>query len=437
MEHVRIFWFRRDLRLHDNHGLYEALSQSVNVLPIFIFDKNILDLLPADDTRLSFIYATISDLKGKCQSLGSDLKVFYGDPVEVWQQLIATYPISDVYLNRDYEPYAKKRDEAVKNLLLKCGVNMHTFKDHVIFENEEVRSKTGTTYTVFTPYKNSWLGRFEEEYLRGGSMDYPSHDRLHNLSRQTPETMMSLASMGFKKSSVPIPDVEVRSGVIKNYGNTRNFPANTVGTSRLGIHFRFGTVSIRDKAIKANALSQVYLSELIWRDFYSQILDAFPHVVTGAFKPQYDKILWRENEEEFERWCHGMTGYPIVDAGMRELNATGHMHNRVRMITASFLTKHLLMDWRLGEAYFALKLLDFDLASNNGGWQWAAGSGTDAAPYFRIFNPYSQAEKFDSKTEYIKQWVPEYGTRSYPNPIVDHKYARERCLETYKKAFES
>lgn len=433
---LSIFWFRRDLRLTDNHGLYRALVASDRLLPLFIFDKDILDGLPSDDGRVTFIHDTLSQIKAELNTRGSDLITAFGRPIDVWQDLLGKYDIGSVYTNHDYEPYAKDRDRQVGELLSRHGISFNTYKDHVLFEKEEILSNSGTVYTVFTPYKRKWLSKWQEVYVAkapNGSF-YPSEDHLSHLETCSASDMISLEEMGFTRSSLSIPTTTVAQRVIKEYAERRNFPGIEDSTSRLGIHFRFGTISIREKALKAAKLSDTYLSELIWRDFYAQILANFPHVVDRAFRAKYDAIPWRDNEEEFQRWCEGTTGYPIVDAGMRELNNTGYMHNRVRMITASFLTKHLLMDWRRGEAYFATKLLDFDLASNNGGWQWASGSGTDAAPYFRVFNPTSQMEKFDKERTYIKKWIPEWGTEEYPSPMVDHKFARQRCLDTYKAA---
>ena len=442
---INIFWFRRDLRLHDNAGLYHALKSGKPVLPIFIFDKNILDELEEkEDARVAFIHRTISEIRQQLEEVGGAMEVIYGEPVEVFKGLLDRYSISAVYTNRDYEPYAKQRDAAIQTLLDKHDVSFHHFKDHVIFEGEEVQKKTGGVYTVFTPYSRAWkaklksrMASFEDEgskeisyYLK----PYPSAQYYNGFwQRNNTSAMPGLEEMGFLPTDTVIPPKEVKRSIIRGYGETRNFPAIN-GTSRLGIHFRFGTISIREKAWRALGLSETFLNELIWRDFYAMILDQFPHVVGHAFRAKYDQVEWRNDESDFKQWCEGKTGYPIVDAGMRELNQTGYMHNRVRMITASFLTKHLLIDWRWGEAYFAQKLLDFDLASNNGGWQWAAGSGTDAAPYFRIFNPTSQQEKFDKDKAYIRKWVPEYGTTDYPKPMVDHKMARERCLATYKRA---
>jgi len=427
---IAIFWHRRDLRLHDNAGLYHALKSGLPVLPIFIFDKQILDRLEdKTDKRVLFIHQQIQLLKNKLGDLGSDLMAWYGNPIDVWKQILNTYNIGAVYTNHDYEPYAKDRDEAVGKLLQEKNIALNTYKDQCIFEYNEVLKDNGEPYTVFTPYSKKWKAKLKPYYVK----PYPN-EKYFNAFFQTPTTpIISLNEMGFEESKFTFPSTEVAQGIIRNYDKTRNFPA-ILGTSRLGIHFRFGTISIREKAQKALQLNETYLNELIWRDFYMMILAHFPHVANGAFRKEYNRIAWRNNEEEFNAWCEGKTGYPIVDAGMRELNTTGYMHNRVRMIVASFLTKHLLIDWRWGEAYFAKKLLDFDLSANNGGWQWAAGCGTDAAPYFRVFNPALQTEKFDKELKYIKQWVPEFGTSSYPKPIVPHDMARKRCLETYKVA---
>lgn len=442
---IAVFWLRRDLRLEDNAGLYEALKGDLPVLPLFIFDRNILDELEDKaDARVAFIHRTLADLKSELREMDGDLLVKYNTPMEAWSEILEAFPVKAVYTNRDYEPYAKERDTAVADLLAEKDILFHTFKDQVIFEKDEISKKAGGVYTVFTPYSKTWKATLQE---RISSMEedgkevnvsyylkpYPTEKYFSNLWENTEELAFpTLSEMGFTTTDVEIPDKTVSRGLIKSYDETRNFPAMK-GTSRLGIHFRFGTISIREKTRRASKLNETFLNELIWRDFYAQILASFPHVVENSFRPEYDYIEWRNNEEEFAAWCAGKTGYPLVDAGMRELNESGFMHNRVRMVTASFLTKHLLIDWRWGEAYFAAKLLDYDLASNNGGWQWAAGSGTDAAPYFRIFNPTSQLEKFDKQKKYVKQWVPEYGTDDYPVPIVDHKMARERCLAAYKE----
>ncbi len=426
---MNIFWFRRDLRLDDNAGLYHALKESNALLPIFIFDTTILNNLEDKaDKRVLYIHQTISALKKELQLHGSDLKVFYGHPLDIFKQLVVEYKLEKVYANRDYEPSAIERDSAIFQLLQVNGIELKTYKDQVIFESDEVLKDDGTPYTVYTPYSKKWKTKLTNFYLKS----YPCQKYYINFIQVEATPALSLEEIGFHSIQFNFPPKETKQGIIKNYVANRDIPS-IEGTSKLSMHFRFGTISIREKARKGNELSEKWLNELIWRDFYSQILTHFPHVVKGAFKPAYDKIEWRNNEHEFDKWCKGETGYPIVDAGMRELNTTGLMHNRVRMIVASFLTKHLLIDWRWGESYFAAKLLDFDLASNNGGWQWAAGSGVDAAPYFRVFNPYLQTEKFDPQEIYIKKWVPEYGTPNYPKPIVEHTFARNRCLEVYKK----
>ena len=443
---VGLFWVRRDLRLEDNAGLYHALKGVLPVLPVFIFDSNILDDLPErKDARVEFIHHAVAGLKNKLEEQGSTLLVHHGKPEQIWPQLLRDYPVGAVYTNRDYEPYALERDTAVQTFLTAANIPFYTFKDHVIFEKDEILKDDGTPYTVFTPYSRKWLAKLQTRRFvpADGSgaaqpvsfylASYPTAKYSGNFFKTPPVEMPTLAEIGFHPAGIPFPPVEVARGLIRNYNQTRDFPAID-GTSRLGVHFRFGTISIREKARHAQLLNDTYLNELIWRDFYSQILAHFTRVVTQPFKSQYANIPWRDAPEEFQRWCNGQTGYPIVDAGMRELNATGYMHNRVRMITASFLTKHLLLNWQLGEAYFAQKLLDFDLASNNGGWQWAAGCGTDAAPYFRIFNPAEQTRKFDPERRYIRRWVPEVDSPAYPQPIVDHVFARQRCLETYKKA---
>lgn len=438
---INCFWFRRDLRLEDNVGLYHALKSEYPVLPVFVFDKHILSKLKERDARVTFIHQTLEHLQEQLKALGSTMLIKYGTPEQVWQELVATYDIATVFTNRDYEPYAKERDEAIEEYLTGQGIDFKTYKDHVIFERAEVVKADGTPYTVFTPYSKTWKKKLHSEYAENGAesgalsvylQSYPTEQYFDNFFQSSPIAMPRLAAMGFERSDITFPPNTVKQGIIRNYDQTRNFPAVN-GTSRLGVHFRFGTISIREKARKAIQLNETFLNELIWRDFYSMILAHFPHVVSNAFRAKYDNIEWRIDEDDFQKWCAGKTGYPLVDAGMRELNATGYMHNRVRMLTASFLTKHLLLDWRWGEAYFAEKLLDFDLASNNGGWQWAAGSGTDAAPYFRIFNPTTQLKKFDKDLKYVKKWIPEYGTTKYPNPVVEHKFARERCLRTYKE----
>ncbi|WP_276484979.1 cryptochrome/photolyase family protein [Paraflavitalea pollutisoli] len=430
---VNLFWFRRDLRLDDNAGLYHALKQGAPVIPIFIFDRNILDQLEEKaDRRVSFIREALVGMQEQLEKLGSSLEVHYGTPAEVFTQLIDKYPVQRVYTNHDYEPYARERDQAMSELFNDHGISFHTYKDQVIFEKGEVVKDDGKPYTVFTPYSKRWKATLTEFYLQS----YPTKEYHKHFYQQSPRRIPSLASMGFKETDHDFPAKTVREELLSKYQEQRDYPA-IHGTSHLGVHLRFGTISIRKLATKAKEANETFLNELIWRDFYHAILWHFPQVGKGhAFKPEYEQIRWRNNEQEFERWCQGQTGYPIVDAGMRELNTTGFMHNRVRMIVASFLAKHLLIDWRWGEAYFAEKLLDFDLAANNGGWQWAAGSGCDAAPYFRVFNPHLQTQKFDPDLKYIRKWVPELEELTYAKPIVVHEEARKRCLEAYAKALK-
>jgi deoxyribodipyrimidine photo-lyase len=426
-----LFWHRRDLRINDNKGLFEALKQNEIVHPIFIFDKSILDKLPNNDQRILFIYQEIKSLKKSYQNLGSDLWVYYGEPLEIIPKIAQELNCSSVYFNNDYEPYALQRDQEIQVLLNNIKIEFVGNKDHVIFEKNEVLKDDGKPYTIFTPYSRKWKVNLKEEDLR----EYSIEKYIGNLvQKKQEEALITLEEMGFESKVLhDFPDRIAKNEILKNYHLSRNFPA-VKGTSKLSLHLRFGTISIRKLALIAREQNETYLNELIWRDFYQMIIFHFPKSGENSFKAQYDKIIWEKNEVHFDSWCTGKTGYPIVDAGMRELNATGFMHNRVRMVVASFLTKHLLLDWRLGAAYFAEKLLDFELASNTGGWQWAAGCGCDAAPYFRVFNPQAQQEKFDKSFEYIKKWVPEYGTSSYPEPIIEHKFARERILQRFKTA---
>ena len=430
---ISIFWFRRDLRLHDNAGLFQALRSGDPVLPIFIFDKNILDELEdKQDRRVEFIYEAIQKIQDQLLPLGSTLDVRYGELAKLFSALMKAYNIRAVYTNHDYEPYASRRDEEIRAILGKENISFLTFKDQVIFEKNEVVKDDGKPYTVFTPYSKKWKASLKPSSYEA----YKTEGLFGNFYKQKPIALPSLKDMGFESKGAKFPADTWQKDVILKYKEQRDIPSIR-GTSRLSVHLRFGTISIRELADKAGRLNETFLNELIWREFYQMILWHFPQVVHQSFKPAYDGIKWRNNEQEFERWCQGRTGYPIVDAGMRELNATGFMHNRVRMIVASFLTKHLLIDWRWGEAYFAKKLLDYDLSANNGGWQWAAGSGCDAAPYFRVFNPYLQTQKFDPEFKYIRQWVPEWQEFSYPPPIIEHDIARKRCLETYAIALKS
>jgi len=431
MQKVNIFWFRRDLRLHDNAGLYHALKSDYPVIPVFIFDKIILDRLEEkQDKRVEFIRDTLVELQQKLEKKQSSLLVYCETPEEVFKKLIDDYDVQIVFTNHDYELYAIERDELVKNVLSKKNIDFKTYKDQVIFEKDELLKDDGKPYTVYTPYSRKWKTMLTDFYIKS----YPVEKYCNNFFKQNPQRIPSLDSMHFKKTGKNFPLKNPGEELLVHYDQTRDFPA-IEGTSRLGIHLRFGTISIRKLVTKALQLNATFLNELVWREFYMSIVWHFPYVGQHkAFKPEYDNIKWRNNEDEFEKWCKGQTGYPIVDAGMRQLNETGYMHNRVRMITGSFLCKHLLIDWRWGEAYFAEKLLDFDFAANNGGWQWVAGSGCDAAPYFRIFNPQLQTEKFDKDLKYIKKWVPEFQEFTYPKPIVEHTKARERCLKVYKEA---
>jgi deoxyribodipyrimidine photo-lyase len=425
-----IFWFRRDLRLNDNAGLYHALKENENALPIFIFDTDILNQLDDKaDARVEFIHQHIEKLNKQLVEVESSIFVSIGKPLEVFNNLSKKYKITKVYTNHDYEPYAIKRDNEIANLLQSFGASFHTFKDQVIFEKGEVVKDDHKPYTVFTPYMRKWKSKLNSFYTK----PYPTQKYFKHFIKTQPFPIPTLTEVGFKKSTIKFPTPIIDENIVKQYEEQRDIPSKS-GTSRLSVHLRFGTLSIRELVTKAQTLNETWLNELIWREFYMMILYHFPHVVSSAFKPNYNHIPWTNNEEHFNLWCQGKTGYPIVDAGMRELNETGFMHNRVRMITASFLTKHLLIDWRWGEAYFAKKLLDFELSSNNGGWQWSASSGCDAAPYFRVFNPYEQTKKFDPQLKYIKHWIPGYDELNYIKPIIDHKFARERVLNTYKAA---
>ncbi|MCD6019348.1 MAG: Deoxyribodipyrimidine photo-lyase [Bacteroidetes bacterium] len=430
MPKISIFWFRRDLRLEDNAGLYQALKKGNAVLPVFIFDVHILNKLEdKKDARVDFIYTALQHLNMQLMEFGSSLKVFYSTPEKVFKELVREYSIETVYANHDYEPYARTRDENVSLLLKRNDVKFKTYKDQCIFEKEEVTKDDGKPYTIFTPYSRKWKAKLNDFYVKS----YPNKKYFKNFIKLTPFVIPSIEEIGFRKSGLKFPSKTISKPIVTHYKEQRDFPALN-GTSHLSVHLRFGTVSIRALAKQALLLNETWLNELIWRDFYMMILYHFPHVEKNSFKPAYDRIVWRNNETEFKAWCEGQTGFPIVDAGMRELNATGFMHNRVRMIVASFLVKDLLIDWRWGEAYFAQKLLDFDLSANNGGWQWAAGSGCDAAPYFRVFNPTEQIRKFDPGYKYIKKWVPEFNTKDYPKPMVDHAAARLRVLKVYKEA---
>ena len=429
---IQVFWFRRDLRLDDNAALYHALKSGKPVLPLFIFDTDILNKLEdKTDRRVEFIYQEIERLSAELKIFGSSLLVKVGKPWVVWKELLSEYSIDTVYTNRDYEPYGITRDAGINELLKDNSVRVHTYKDIVIFEKSEVLKDDNTPYTVFTPYSRKWRLKLNEFY--GSS--YPTLKYSANFFKTDSFIIPAIKDFGFSISDFRFPERKVKSETIAKYTERRDFPA-VDGTSRLGLHLRFGTLSVRKLLKYAGQRNQTYVNELIWRDFYQQILFHFPHVVNGAFRKEYDQIEWENDEEKFAKWCAGKTGFPLVDAGMRELNATGYMHNRVRMVVASFLTKQLLIDWRWGETYFAQKLLDFDLAANNGGWQWAAGCGTDAAPYFRVFNPQLQLEKFDPDMLYVKHWVPEFGSAEYPAPVIDQKAAKDKVMAAYGKALK-
>ena len=425
-----MFWFRRDLRLDDNVGLYHAIKNETKVVSIFIFDIDILNRLPKEDSRVCFLHQQIEELNQQLAESNKKIHVYHGKPIDIFRKILSANAVHAVYTNRDYEPYSTQRDAEIKALLSENDVTFSTFKDHVIFEQDEVVKSDGTPYRVYTPYSRVWLDKFDrQEHLKSHRID-----DFEKLTTLADHNNPSLTDIGFTTSKIKAPQYNTSDEIIDQYEARRNTPA-VEGTSKVGVHLRFGTLSIRKAVAKAlESTNQTFLKELIWREFFMQILWHFPHTENKSFKPQYDRIEWRNNPEEFKRWCDGETGYPFVDAGMRELNETGFMHNRVRMLVGSFLCKHLLIDWRLGEAYFAEKLLDYEMASNVGNWQWVAGCGVDAAPYFRIFNPTEQIKKFDKDHAYIKKWVPDYQTSSYAKQIVDHKMARERCLETYKSA---
>jgi deoxyribodipyrimidine photo-lyase len=432
MHKIVLFWFRRDLRLNDNTGLYHALRNGFPVLPVFVFDTGILNTLPSGDNRLPFLYQTIESLKKQLEKRGSSLRVCFGEPLEIFRSLTDEYPVQEVFANHDYEPYARSRDKKLEFLFKAKNIGFRTFKDHLIFEKSEITKEDGSPYQVFTPYSKKW----KQKYSDKNTTPFDSESLKGNFYQCPPFEMPSLERLGFSGPGTEVPSPEIDRERIRRYADSRDFPA-LEGTTRLGVHLRFGTISIRELTRVAADLSEVFFNELIWRNFFADILWHYPRVKSEPFKKPYAFIEWRNNEPEFARWCRGATGYPLVDAGMRELNHTGFMHNRVRMVVAGFLVKHLLIDWRWGEAYFAEKLLDYELASNNGNWQWAAGTGCDAVPYFRVFNPLSQQKKFDGKQQYIRKWIPELDTPDYPSPVVDLAFARQRAIQTYKKALNS
>lgn len=422
-----IFWFRRDLRLTDNIGLNAALASGQKVLPIFIFDSNILDDLERDDARLSFIHETLKHINDDLNEHGSTLQCYHGNPIDIWKEIIAEHDISDVFINKDYEPYAISRDLEVEKLLGMHEIQIHRFKDQVIFEENEITKNDGLPYTVYTPFKNKWLAAFyNSDYSPTTKVNFDAF-----VKKRT--EFPTIEDLGFVPSEIKVQAYTYNQ--VSKYEDIRDYP-EVDGTSYLSPHLRFGTVSVRQAIEMNRSNNATFLSELIWREFFMQILFHFPKVVHSNFKSKYDGIQWRNNEADFKLWCEGKTGYPMVDAGMRQLNKTGYMHNRVRMVVAGFLVKHLLIDWKWGEAYFAQKLLDYDLSANNGNWQWSSGTGCDSAPYFRIFNPIEQLKKFDKNHVYINTWIEDLQELTYPQPMVDHKFARERALLTYKKGLE-
>ena len=433
MEQLSVFWFRRDLRIDDNVGLYHALKSGNKVLPIFIFDSEILEKLTSKkDARLEMIHAALGKLSDAMMENKCNVGMYHGKPKAVFEKLLEKHSVKKVFTNHDYEPYAKNRDEEIKNLLKKKGVAFETFKDQVIYEKSEITKDDGSPYRVYTPYSKKWIIRMRADGI-------PNYESEYNLENLAPimQPQLELKELGFEKTNKPYPKYVLNRAIIGNYEATRDYPALDQ-TSRTGCHLRFGTLSIRKMVSDAAmANNHTFLKELIWREFFMQILWHFPSTAKKSFKPKYERIEWLNNEDDFKKWCEGKTGYPLVDAGMRELNETGFMHNRVRMLTGSFLCKHLLIDWRWGEAYFAQKLLDYEQSSNVGNWQWVAGCGVDSSPYFRIFNPTQQMKKFDNKMRYIQKWVPEFQEPTYPKPIIEHKFARERCLKTYKAAVNS
>lgn len=426
-------WFRRDLRFHDHAALEAAIQSGRKILPVFIFDSNILNKLEnRSDHRVAFLYNRLLQMHGELMAIGSSFFVGTGTPEEVWKQLIQVFPIKEVFVNEDFEPYGISRDLQISKLFKGNNIGFHSFTDHVIFRPGEVLKDDGKPYTVFTPFSKKWKNQLMAKTLGSHNPRPLESISFLSFSQPVPEPH----EIGFQINKTAFSQPVLPESIISSYHETRDFPGKE-GTSKMGVHLRFGTISVREAVRTALRLNETYLNELIWREFYIHILSHFPHVTERCFNPAYDQIPWRNDPEEFERWKQGKTGIPIVDAGMRELLATGYMHNRVRMITASFLTKNLLIDWRWGEAWFATWLMDFELASNNGGWQWAAGCGTDAAPYFRVFNPMLQTEKFDPQGIYLRKWIPEFGSSNYPKPMVDLGLSRKRCLDTYKTALAS
>jgi len=427
---LSVYWMRRDLRLDDNHALYRALLEKEPVLPVFIFDTTILDQLEnKEDRRVDFIRQHLGGLQDKLALKGKAIAEYHGKPLDIFKKLVQDYDVAAVYTNEDYEPAAIKRDAEIRDFLEGKNISFYSYKDQVIFAKDDVVKANGSPYSVYTPYSKKWLEQWEKDRQK----PYPSERHLEKLL-DAKFKRLSLKGIGFESTGGSWKVPQLTDAFLKRYAEIRNTPSEH--TSELSVHLRFGTIGIRKLVERVGDKSEVFLKELIWREFFMQILYHFPKVVTHSFRAEYDRIPWENNEDYLASWQQGKTGYPLVDAGMRQLNKTGYMPNRVRMVCASFLTKHLLIDWRIGEAYFAVQLLDYDLSANNGNWQWCAGSGADASPYFRVFNPEEQQKKFDPEFIYIKKWVPEFNTKEYPEPIVEHKAAREKALNTYKKALQ-
>jgi deoxyribodipyrimidine photo-lyase len=426
-DEVVVFWFRRDLRLQDNAALSEALRSGQKVLPIYIYDENVPSFLSEKDVKTTFINAQLHKMQLELKNSNAALSLAEGKAIDVFKEMMKQFKIHAVYVNREYEPNLIKRDQELFDFLTAQNIQFKTYKDQVLFERDEIVKADGLPYKIYTPYSKKWLEKLQHMNVS-----------FFECSLETSKLVQKKFYFPFSESS-PVIDpkdsawpYDLSQKTIDNYTDTRNFPS-IAGTSKLSNHLRYGTVSVRSCIREAMKSSDItFLKELIWREFFTQALWHFPFSVFQNFKEKYNGIVWRNNTSEFEQWCRGETGYPIVDAGMRELNSTGFMHNRVRMITASFLCKHLLIDWRWGEAYFAEKLLDYDMALNVGNWQWVAGTGCDSAPYFRVFNPTEQLKKFDKEFLYVKKWVPEFQELTY-KPMVEHTMARKRCLETFKK----
>ncbi len=480
---LSLVWIRRDLRLHDHHALAEALRQSERVQIVFVFDRDILERLEDKaDLRVEFIWESLREIKDTLKAQGGELLIAHASALTAVPTMAECLGAQAVFTNEDYEPSAKRRDRLVEAELQSKGIDFHRFKDQVIFEKSEVLTALGQPFSVFTPYKNAWLKKLSSTAYQDHQVDFDN--QLHEPSPKLIEqfSLPSLELLGFQRSALATLKIKTGSSGghtllddfnarIGRYAETRNFPA-IKGPSYLSVHLRFGTVSIRqalrlalrirDTEPGESAGASTWLSELIWRDFYFQILHHHPRVVQQAFKPAYESIQWSKDETLINAFCNARTGYPLVDAAMVQLNETGYMHNRLRMVVASFLTKDLGLDWRWGEAYFARKLIDFDLAANNGGWQWAASTGCDAQPYFRIFNPITQSEKFDGEGKFIRRYLPQLKGLSaksihapwlaapiellsagitlgkhYPWPIVDHASARESTLARYSVVKDS